>query len=140
MSTYISPELRQLVGERARECCEYCLLHQNDTDFTHPIDHIISVKHKGKTVSENLALACMKCNRHKGSDIAAIDPMDNTVVRLYNPRTQNWSEHFALDGARIIGLTPEGRVTVDLLQMNDRSRLTERRRLIALGRYPTSIL
>lgn len=138
MSTYIPPDLRQLVIERARERCEYCLIHQDDTDFTHPIDHIISVKHKGKTVSENLALACLKCNRYKGSDIASIDPTDDSLVRLYNPRTQIWSEHFTLKGVRIIGLTPTGRVTVDLLQMNDRSRLIERRRLIALGRYTLS--
>ncbi len=49
----ISDALRQIVIERAKSVCEYCLLHQDDTAFTHPIDHIIALKHGGKTASEN---------------------------------------------------------------------------------------
>lgn len=133
---HIPDELRSLVIARAGGRCEYCLLHQDDTNFIHQIDHLIAVKHGGLTVSENLALACLKCNRHKGSDLTTIDPVDGAIVLLFNPRTQNWSEHFLLDGVRIVGLTPAGRATVRLLRMNDRTRLAQRRRLMAAGRYP----
>lgn len=134
--THVPAELRRLVIARARECCEYCLLHQDDTPFTHQIDHLIAVKHGGQTILINLALACLKCNRNKGSDLSAIDPLDGSIITLFNPRTQLWAEHFALDGARVIGLTPTGRATVQLLRINDRVRLAQRRNLADVGRYP----
>ena len=136
MSIYIPADLRQLVINRASGCCEYCLLHQDETEFTHPIDHVIPVKHKGQTISENLALACLKCNRHKGSDIAAIDQTDGAIVPLYNPRTQIWSEHFQLEGAIIRPLTPQGRVTTKMLHFNDVERVEERERLMIVKLYP----
>jgi hypothetical protein len=134
--THIPAELRRLVVERAHGCCEYCWLHQDDTPFTHQLDHLIAVKHGGATNSENLALACLSCNRNKGADLSAIDPVDGMIVTLFNPRTQHWTEHFTLDKARVIGLTPDGRATVQLLRMNDPLRLIQRRRLSLLGRYP----
>ncbi|MEJ7708340.1 MAG: HNH endonuclease signature motif containing protein [Pyrinomonadaceae bacterium] len=126
-----------MVIERAQGCCEYCLLHQDDTQFAHQIDHLIAIKHGGQTDRDNLALACLKCNRYKGSDLTAIDPVDGVIVQLFNPRVQAWREHFALDGARLlVGFTQTGRATAALLRMNDRSRLMQRRRLIVAGRYP----
>lgn len=115
--------------------CEYCLLHQDDTPFTHPIDHIVAVKHGGKTVSENLALACIDCNRYKGSDLTAIDPETGTIVRLFDPRTQNWSEHFSLQDAQIVGATPTGRATLFLLRVNEPRRIQQRLLLISINRY-----
>lgn len=134
--THIPAELRRLVNSRAHECCEYCLLHQDDTQFTHQVDHLVAIKHDGQTVSENLALACLKCNRNKGSDLTAIDPVDGVIVPLFNPRAQVWTEHFAVAGVRVVGLMPPGRATVRLLRMNDRRQLTQRRRLMMAGRYP----
>ena len=134
-SANIPTALRQLVIERANNICEYCLLHQDDTDFTHHIDHIIPRKHSGKTVIENLALACLKCNKYKGSDIAAIDPIDNEITPLFHPRQQIWSEHFELFGAFIIGKTNIGRATAAGLRLNDPARVNQRQELIALGRY-----
>ena len=55
----ISFSLRQLVIERAQGRCEYCLIHQDFSIYTHEIDHIIAVKHGGQTLSENLALSCL---------------------------------------------------------------------------------
>jgi hypothetical protein len=110
--------------------------------FTHQIDHLIPLKHGGQTVSANLALACLECNRYKGSDLTALDPLDGTIHPIFNPHTQVWSEHFGLEGARIIGQTPIGRATVALLRLNDRTRLLQRQILIEAGRYPpvTSVL
>jgi hypothetical protein len=132
----ISAKLRRLVIARARECCEYCLLHQDYSSFTHPVDHIIAVKHRGLTALINLALACLECNLNKGTDFATIDWETGEVTLLFNPRTQRWHDHFAFAGAEIIGLTPTGRATIDLLQLNSLHRLSERQDLMALGVYP----
>ena len=132
----ITASLRRLVVQRARGCCEYCLLHQDDTDFAHHVDHLIALKHGGRTEEENLALACMECNLRKGPDLAAIDPVEKVVVSLFNPRVQRWSEHFTVVNASLVGTTPTGRATAALLRMNDPARFLERQRLILAGRYP----
>lgn len=64
--------LRQLTSDRAKGQCEYCLIHQNFSIYSHEVDHIIAVKHGGQTIAENLALSCLPCNRYKGSDLAMI--------------------------------------------------------------------
>lgn len=137
MKAYISSSLRELVITRARNRCEYCLLHVDDEPiYPHEIDHIIAEKHFGQTEENNLALACFYCNRFKGSDIASVDPLNEQIIPLFHPRTQLWHEHFFLDGPVIVPLTKFGRVTVRLLQIN-RPRLMQRRTyLIELGRYP----
>jgi len=100
------------------------------------VEHIIAEKHGGATTEENLALACPYCNRHKGTDLGSIDPETGKLTPFFNPRTQRWSDHFRLDGARIEPLTPEGRVTVAILQLNHPDRVLERERLIEIGKYP----
>lgn len=134
--SHIPAPLRRLVIERAEGYCEYCLLHQDDTVFVHHVDHVIALKHGGRTEEENLALACMECNLRKGPDLAAIDPVEGTLAPLFNPRIQRWSEHFTLENASLVGKTPHGRATVALLRMNNPARLLERQRLILAGRYP----
>ena len=84
---------------------------------------------------QNLALACFLCNRHKGSDLAALDPSTGDVVRLFDPRRQQWHDHFALQEALIIPLTSTGRVTASLLRFNAPERVIERRELLRAGRY-----
>lgn len=131
----IPNHLRRLVIERAGGRCEYCLIHQDDRPETHPIDHILALRHGGPTVKENLALSCAICNTNKGSDLAALDPLNGEIVPLFNPRTHNWEDHFALSGAQIIGQTAIGRATVSLLRLNDEVRLRYRQSLIDAGRY-----
>ena len=133
---YISKQLRQLVFQRAGGRCEYCLIHQDDRPETHPLDHVLAIKHGGLTEESNLALACMFCNLNKGSDLAAIDPLSGEIVPLFNPRTQIWSEHFDVSDALILGITAIGRATVALLRLNDRERVDYRQSLIEIGRYP----
>jgi len=136
MSLYIPEALRQWVFDRAHGCCEYCLMAEEDTFLIHELDHIISIKHGGETTPDNLALACFYCNRYKGTDIASLDPVTGALTPLFNPRTHLWSEHFRLDEWRIKPLTPEGRVTERVLQLNHPDRQLERRLLLAEGRYP----
>jgi len=97
----VGVRLREQVAARAKFCGEYCLIHENDVAFPHQVDHIISRKHDGKSVLGNLAYACMLCNRHKGSDVAAIDPATEEVVRLYHPRIDPWADHFSQSSAII---------------------------------------
>ena len=132
----ISAALRREVRERAKECCEYCLVAESEVVFPHEPDHLIARKHGGSTVSENLALACFDCNRFKGTDIASVDLVTGEVVSLFNPRTQSWSDHFQLEGGRIVPLTATGRVTEQLLRLNLPIRIEIRQRLAALGNYP----
>jgi 5-methylcytosine-specific restriction endonuclease McrA len=136
MSEFIPAALRTLVQRRATHCCEYCLVHEEDTELAHEPDHVIARKHRGETEAANLAWTCFSCNRHKGSDLASIDPETNQIVRLFNPRIDDWATHFRLEGATIIPLTPEGRVTEFLLQLNRFDRVEVRELSLRQGRYP----
>jgi 5-methylcytosine-specific restriction endonuclease McrA len=115
--TYIPTALRREVIERAGNRCEYCLLPAEVAFFPHEVDHVIAEKHGGATDTDNLALACWRCNRHKGSDLTSFDPQTRQLSPLFNPRMQVWAEHFAYKRERIIGLSPEGRTTVNLLRL-----------------------
>jgi hypothetical protein len=138
--TRISAALRREVRERARECCEYCLIAESQVFFPHEPDHLIARKHGGKTVAENLALACFDCNRFKGANIASIDTVTGQLLPLFNPRTQPWSEHFRLENGSIAGLTATGRVTESVLRFNLPVRVEIRKRLAALGKYPPPLI
>ena len=127
--TYIPVALRRLVEERANQRCEYCQLPAGVTFFPHEVDHVIAEKHGGLTDADNLAFTCWRCNRYKGSDLGSFDPQTGAFSFLFNPRMQQWTEHFAFEGITLIGLTPEGRTTEKLLQLNSDERLAERQRL-----------
>ena len=128
--------LRRLVLQRAGQRCEYCLLHQDDRPESHEVDHILALKHRGLTVSENLALACARCNNNKGSDLSSTDPLTGGIVLLFHPRTQRWRDHFVAENERINGLTATGRATVELLRLNDPLQIEQRKVSIAAGQYP----
>lgn len=130
---YIPAALRREVYHRANGQCEYCYIPENYVLLGHQIDHIIARKHGGQTEADNLALSCVLCNQHKGSDLASIDPETSQLVRLYHPRQDRWEEHFRLNGSQLEPLTPIGRVTVRLLQLNRADRIKERQLLIMLG-------
>lgn len=132
-------ELRRRVVARAEGLCEYCLIHEEDTFFGCEVDHIISEKHGGATDSENLAYACLTCNRYKGSDIGSLIPGTQDLIRFYNPRLNSWRDHFRLseDGIMILPLTSIGEATARILNFNASERLLERQSLQSVGRYPT---
>lgn len=110
--------MARIVRERAESRCEYCRMPEALFSAPFQIDHIIAEKHGGKTTLENLAFACPHCNLYKGPNIAGIDLVLRQVMRLFHPRTDVWSEHFAWQGARLIGHSPIGRVTVQVLAIN----------------------
>lgn len=136
MASDISEQLRAQVAQRANRRCEYCLIHEDDAGFSHEVDHILSRKHGGSSTTDNLAYACVLCNRYKGADVASVDPRTGRLLRLFNPRHDRWSDHFRLEGEVIESRTEIGSVTVRLLRLNAAERIAERRILQALGRYP----
>ena len=135
-SQWIPAGLRAEVRQRARGRCEYCGVQEEDVWAPHEPDHIIAEQHGGRTAAENLAYACFHCNRHKGTNLASVDPESGQPVFLFQPRRNVWSDHFQIDGARIIGLTAAGRTTSALLKFNAPERLESRRLLVLARRYP----
>jgi HNH endonuclease len=133
---YISQDLRRLVIARSDRLCEYCLIHSDDTVLGCAVDHIISLKHGGATNADNLAHACVFCNRYKGSDIGSIIWQTQEFIRFYNPRRDFWGEHFQLRMNTIDPKSSIGEVTARILGFNDRDRLLERQILIDRGCYP----
>jgi hypothetical protein len=135
MSNLVSDPVRLLVRNRAELLCEYCLIHEDDCLFIFQIDHIISVKHGGGDGLENLALACIFCNRQKGTDVGTL-LHSGSFTRFFNPRTDSWAAHFRLAAAIIEPISAVGEATVRILRFNDPERVAEREELVAQGRYP----
>ena len=123
----MTPALRNQVRERAGLRCEYCQLRQDDSPLAAlHIEHIIPRVHGGTDDFENLALACIDCNLHKGTNLTGIDPETKQVTELFHPRRQRWEEHFSWSGIHLIGRTVAGRTTLRVLNMNSEDQLALR--------------
>lgn len=83
---------------------------------------------------DNLALACLRCNSHKGPNLAGIDPDTGRMTRLFHPRQDIWDQHFRWNGPYLLGLTDVGRTTIAVLTNPDYVALRES--LIAEGLFP----
>ncbi len=115
----MDPGLREIVRRRAGDSCEYCRIPQEATPLIpFHVEHIVSSQNGGSDDRAGLALAYDRCNAYKGPNLTSIDPETRTVVALFNPREGVWDQHFAIQGGYILGLTPTGRATVRLLNMN----------------------
>ncbi len=134
----ISAFLKRTIVERAKGCCEYC---QSQAKFATQIfstEHIKPQSKGGETDLDNLALACQGCNNHKYNKTEAYDNLTNKITLLYNPRQQNWHEHFNWnkDFTLVIGLTAIGRVTIEILKLNRQELVNLRRVLYAMNEHP----
>jgi hypothetical protein len=132
----IDAATRRLVIERAGNRCEYCRLPQAAYAATFNVDHVVASQHRRDDGHSNLALSCPKCNRKKGPNLAGIDPATQSVVTLFHPRTDVWSDHFRWNGPLLIGITPRGRATIVALDLNGSGRVELRRALILEGVFP----
>lgn len=99
----MTAEKRELVRQRADNLCEYCGLSQDYSAVTHHIEHIVSRQHGGSDDADNLALACHRCNLHKGPNLTGIDSASGEIAVLFHPRKDRWADHFKLEGNRIAG-------------------------------------
>lgn len=133
--------MRETTSDRAEDRCEYCQLEAFYFPGSFHVDHIEAYARTKSTELVNLAFACPPCNTYKSNKTEAEDPVTGKVVRLFNPRTDDWEKHFAWmdDGVTIEGLTEIGRATVFQLQMNDPS-MVQQRKMIRLWKeiYPDS--
>ena len=130
---------RRFVRARAQGCCEYCRTPADCVPGSFAIEHIKPKAKGGQTTLRNLALSCPACNGHKFDKLVGCDPLKEKLVRLFNPRRQQWVKHFcwSADSTQLIGLTPTGRATVATPQMNQEQMLNLRRLLILAGLHPT---
>jgi hypothetical protein len=94
------------------------------------VEHIVAKQHGGSDDETNLAWSCDRCNAYKGPNLSSIDPVSGNVIGLFHPRRDTWQDHFAIREGEIVGLSPVGRATVRLLQLNARRRVELRRELI----------
>ncbi|MEP7198424.1 MAG: HNH endonuclease signature motif containing protein [Chloroflexota bacterium] len=136
---YISVETERRVRAAAQDRCGYCLSPQRLVMARLEIEHVIPLAQRGTDDEANLWLACSLCNRYKSDRVEARDPLTNQTVPLFNPRAQNWFEHFRWsdDGLRVIGLTAIGRATVIALHLSDDpDALTVRSFWVSAGWHP----
>lgn len=134
--------IRRLVRERALGYCEYCFCHESFGTGPFNIEHIIPSISGGTDDLENLAFSCSGCNCHKFIKTEAIDPVSEQFVPLFNPRKQQWQEHFLWNesATEIIGSTPSGRATIGALQMNRLPLINLRKGMVLLGQHPPNNL
>ena len=134
----VTAQQKKLVAYRAFNCCEYCKSQARFAIQSFSVEHIIPRSLGGETALNNLALACQGCNNYKYNKTEARDPVSVEIVPLYHPRQQQWSDHFAWndDFTLMIGLTPIGRATVEVLQLNREGVVNLRRVLYAMGEHP----
>lgn len=134
----ITPSLRRRVQERANGCCEYCRSQEMFATESFSVDHIKPRVEGGKTKMSNLAYACLGCNGYKSWHTYATDPATGDIAPLFNPRQQQWAEHFAWseDLTEILGITPTGRATVEALKLNRPNLINLRHLLLIIGKHP----
>jgi hypothetical protein len=123
---------RQRVAERAGFRCKYCHIPESQDALPFQLDHVRARKHAGPTLLGNLAYSCLACNSFKGPNIAGFDDESESIHRLFDPRHDRWSDHFEWDGPFLLGNTAIGRMTVDVMRINQLARV-EHRRLLMLG-------
>lgn len=134
----ISEELKTKIGKSAKNRCGYCLINQEIYPLKLEIEHILPLAEGGDDKEENLWLACRSCNSYKHKKTEAIDEISGQIVKIFNPRTQNWKEHFKFsnDKTKIIGKTEIGRVTVSALKLNNNLSVDMRKKWVEVGWYP----
>jgi hypothetical protein len=134
----IPETIRRRVREVARERCGYCLSPQRFVMGMLEIEHLVPRSKGGGSEEANLWLSCSLCNRYKGAQTSAVDPLTGVTAQLFNPRHDDWNEHFrwSVDGAGIVGITPVGRATTEALKLNNELAVEVRRNWIRAGWHP----
>lgn len=126
----VSAATKRRVRRRARGLCEYRRSSPELTGHEFTVDHAIPEARGGKGLFGNLCWCCFWCNSYKQARIQAVDPRTARNVSLFNPRTDEWEEHFrwSRDGTRILGRSAQGRATIEAIRLN-RPLLVRARRI-----------
>jgi len=127
----LSRATRNKIASAAHFRCEYCQTAQEISGAQMHVEHIIPLVRGGRSDESNLCLACAWCNSYKWAQT-------HVEVPLFNPRTQQWHDHFrwSVNRVYIIGLTVIGRATVDTLKMNNVFIVPARRHWVEAGWHP----
>ncbi len=132
----IAEKLKRKIRRQAENRCGYCLLPQSLNPSLLEIEHILPTAKGGTDDEENLWLSCRLCNGYKGIQTEAIDSKTGKRVLLFNPRTNNWNEHFKWSDEKIAGKTACGRATIQALKLNNEIILPVRKKWITAGWFP----
>ena len=134
----ISKEFDREIRGQANYRCGYCLNPQELMPYKLEIEHIYPRALGGESIEENLWLACRECNAHKAAKTKAIDRLTGKLVKLFNPRKQDWQEHFEFsrEFTEIVGKTACGRATVECLQINNIYQTTARLAWTETRKFP----
>lgn len=119
-------DLAQEVADRADHRCEYCGMHDSLQGATFHLEHVLPRSRGGETLEANLAWACPSCNLRKSNRTAVSETPNGPMVPLFNPRTEEWNDHFQWSGHSVVGRTSTGRATVIALDLNHSRRLRVR--------------
>lgn len=130
----VPARLAAQIRQRAAFQCEYCRLPAAASQAPFEVEHIIPLKHGGATTQENLALACLHCNRHKGPNLSGLSLPGGKLISLFHPRRDAWHRHFRIRAGLITGKTEIGRITLNVLAMNRPDQVQLRR--LWLSRFP----
>lgn len=127
-----------LVAARAVHRCEYCRAPESVFNFPFEVEHIIPIVLDGADQEDNWALACRSCNLRKWTHITFVDPLSKQQVRLFNPRIDQWTEHFSVDKelGSLTGISAIGRATIACLELNSTMQIHARLQWIKLGLFP----
>jgi hypothetical protein len=90
----------------------------------------------GLSDSSNLALACPSCNFHKANRLSVTNSFNGEVIPLFNPRIDDWNNHFEWDDYTLISKSEIGRVTIQALDLNHERRIRIRRAEQLFGLFP----
>ena len=129
-------EFERHVEERAAGRCEYCRMHQSLQGATFHVEHIIPRSRGGASQLDNLGWACPSCNLHKSNRVEVRTTDNLQMIFLFNPRTDNWNDHFCWAGYVIVGLTSCGEATVDALYLNHDRRIKIRQAEALFDLFP----
>lgn len=120
MSRRFSLAEKEQLAIRANRCCGYCFSQADFYPDPFCMEHIFPLVKGGANDLANIAYSCTGCNVRKAAKIESKDIVTHKLTPLYNPRVDNWRDHFqwSEDFLIIIGVSPKGRATVGLLDLN----------------------
>jgi hypothetical protein len=138
VSAYVPVAMQREIRNRYGNCCAYCRTAESLAVATFEIEHITPRAAGGKTVFENLCLACPTCNRFKADRTVVPDPETQTLVPLFHPQLDAWDDHFTWseDYTELVAQTPIGRATIAALRMNRPQLIRVRQLWAAMGEHP----
>lgn len=132
----MADESREFTTARAGGRCEYCQMHQSLQGATFHIEHIVPRVLGGSTNPDNLALACPSCNLHKSDRTSASSSPNGEVIPLFNPRLNDWHDHFEWEDYIVVAKSEIGNATIQTLDLNHERRDRIRKAEQLFGLFP----